>query len=169
LPVRRGSSGSQPDNQPLTAFVPHFYQQETSITHKQEQQETLSPNTKRILIVDNESDITLTFKKGLETETNENGLFKVYTYNDPLEGLSQFKPNFYDLLLVDINMPKMDGFEFSTKILELDVNIRICFMSSGLINQEALREQYPTLSIGCFIKKPLEIRDLVRRLKAELE
>jgi DNA-binding response OmpR family regulator len=169
LPVRRGSSGSQPDNQPLTAFVPHFYQQETSITHKQEQQETLSPNTKRILIVDNESDITLTFKKGLETETNENSLFKVYTYNDPLEGLSQFKPNFYDLLLVDINMPKMDGFEFSTKILELDVNIRICFMSSGLINQEALREQYPTLSIGCFIKKPLEIRDLVRRLKAELE
>jgi DNA-binding response OmpR family regulator len=169
LPVRRGSSGSQPDNQPLTAFVPHFYQQETSITHKQEQQETLSPNTKRILIVDNESDITLTFKKGLETETNENGLFKVYTYNDPLEGLSQFKPNFYDLLLVDINMPKMDGFEFSTKILELDVNIRICFMSSGLINQEALREQYPTLSIGCFIKKPLEIKDLVRRLKAELE
>jgi DNA-binding response OmpR family regulator len=169
LPIRRGSSGSQPDNQPLTAFVPHFYQQETSITHKQEQQETLSPNTKRILIVDNESDITLTFKKALETETNENGLFKVYTYNDPLEGLSQFKPNFYDLLLVDINMPKMDGFEFSTKILELDVNIRICFMSSGLINQEALREQYPTLSIGCFIKKPLEIRDLVRRLKAELE
>jgi DNA-binding response OmpR family regulator len=169
LPIRRGSSGSQPDNQPLTPFVPHFYQQETSITHKQEQQETLSPNTKRILIVDNESDITLTFKKGLETETNENGLFKVYTYNDPLEGLSQFKPNFYDLLLVDINMPKMDGFEFSTKILELDVNIRICFMSSGLINQEALREQYPTLSIGCFIKKPLEIKDLVRRLKAELE
>jgi DNA-binding response OmpR family regulator len=169
LPIRRGSSSSQPDNQPLTAYVPHFYQQETSITHKQEQHETLSPNTKRILIVDNESDITLTFKKGLETETNENSLFKVYTYNDPLEGLSQFKPNFYDLLLVDINMPKMDGFEFSTKILELDVNIRICFMSSGLINQEALREQYPTLSIGCFIKKPLEIKDLVRRLKAELE
>ena len=169
MPIRRGSSGSQPDNQPLTAFVPHFYQQETSITHKQEQQETVSPNTKRILIVDNESDITLTFKKGLETETNENCLFKVYTYNNPLEGLSQFKPNFYDLLLVDINMPKMDGFEFSTKILELDVNIRICFMSSGLINQEAIREQYPTLSIGCFIKKPLEIKDLVRRLKAELE
>jgi response regulator RpfG family c-di-GMP phosphodiesterase len=66
-------------------------------------------------------------------------------------------------------MPKMDGFEFSAKILELDVNIKICFMSSGLINQEALREQYPSLSIGCFIRKPLKITDLVRRLKAELE
>jgi hypothetical protein len=42
-------------------------------------------------------------------------------------------------------------------------------MSSGLINQEALRELYPTLSAGCFIKKPLETKDLVRRLKAELE
>ncbi|MGB8777649.1 MAG: response regulator [Nitrososphaeraceae archaeon] len=169
MPIRRGSLSNQPDNQPLTAFVPHVYQQETIITHKQEQEETLSPKTKRILIVDNESDITLTFKKGLETENNENNLFKVYTYNDPLEGLSQFIPNFYDLLLVDINMPEMDGFEFSAKILELDVNIKICFMSSGLINQEALREQYPSLSIGCFIRKPLKIKDLVRRLKAELE
>jgi CheY-like chemotaxis protein len=169
LPIRRGSLSKQPDNQPLTVFVPHVYQQESIITHKQEREETLSPNTKRILIIDNESDITLTFKKGLETENNENNLFKVYTYNDPLEGLSQFKPNFYDLLLVDINMPKMDGFEFSAKILELDLNIKICFMSSGLINQEAIREQYPSLSIGCFIRKPLEIKDLVKRLKAELE
>ena len=66
-------------------------------------------------------------------------------------------------------MPKIDGFEFSAKILKLDADFRICFMSSGLINQEALRELYPTLSTGCFIKKPLEIKDLVRRLKAELE
>ncbi|CAN5178371.1 hypothetical protein BH18THE2_BH18THE2_14500 [soil metagenome] len=169
MPIRRGSSSNQPDNEPLSAFAPHIYQQETIIPHKEEQEETLSPFTKRILVVDNESDTTLTFKKGLETENNEKTIFKVFTYNDPLEALSNFKPNFYDLLLVDINMPKMDGFEFSTKILELDVNIRICFMSSGLINQEALREQYPTLSSGCFIRKPLEIMDLVRRLKAELE
>ncbi|MGB8778704.1 MAG: response regulator, partial [Nitrososphaeraceae archaeon] len=78
-------------------------------------------------------------------------------------------PDFYDLMLVDINMPKMNGFEFSTRILELDVNPRVCYMSSGLINQEALREQYPTLSIGCFIKKPVTIEYLVGRVKAELE
>jgi DNA-binding response OmpR family regulator len=132
----------------------------------------LSPFPKRILIVDNDTDITFTFKKGLEAENNnENNkiFFKVYTYNNPLEALSKFKPNFYDLLLVDINIPKMNGFEFSTKILELHVNVRICFMSSGLINQEALREQYPSLSFGCFIKKPVTIEYLVRRVKAELE
>jgi CheY-like chemotaxis protein len=131
----------------------------------------LSSFAKRILIIDDNADISLTFKKGLETENDENNktLFKVYTYNDPLEALSHFKPNFYDLLLVDINMPKMDGFGFSSKILELDVNVRICFMSSGQINQEALREQYPTLSIGCFLRKPVSIEFLIRRVKEELE
>ena len=136
LPIRTGSYNNQPDNLPLTAFVQYIYQQEKIVTHKEEQKETLSPSVKRILIVDNESDITLTFKQGLETEDNENHLFKVCTYNEPLEALFQFKPNFYNLL-VDINMPKIDGSEFSAKILKLDTNIRICFMSSGLINQEA--------------------------------
>jgi CheY-like chemotaxis protein len=142
-------------------------------SRKQEEEELLlSPFAKRILIIDDDTDIIFTFKKGLEAENsnkNNKTFFKVYTYNDPLEALSQFKPNFYDLLLVDINMPKMNGFEFSTKILELDINVRICFMSSGLINQEALREQYPSLSFGCFIKKPVTIEYLVRRVKAELE
>jgi DNA-binding response OmpR family regulator len=138
----------------------------------EQQQVERSPFTKQILIVDDNPDITITFKKALEEENrnDNNGIsFQVNTYNDPLLALIDFRPDFYDLMLVDINMPKMNGFEFSTRILELDVNPRICYMSSGLINQEALREQYPTLSIGCFIKKPVTIEYLVRRVKAELE
>jgi DNA-binding response OmpR family regulator len=145
-------------------------QQSIIILAKEEK--LLSPFAKRILIIDDDSDTTLTFKQGLEAENNNKGnkiSFKVYTYNDPLLALSQFKPNFYDLLLIDINMPIMNGFELSTKILEIDINPRICFMSSGQINQEALREQYTTLSIGCFIKKPVTIEGLVRRVKAELD
>ena len=142
-----------------------------SIPFMKQEEIPLSSFAKRILIIDDNADISLTFKKGLETENDENNktLFKVYTYNDPLEALSHFKPNFYDLLLVDINMPNMDGFGFSSKILELDVNVRICFMSSGQINQEALREQYPTLSIGCFLRKPVSIEFLIRRVEEELE
>jgi CheY-like chemotaxis protein len=94
--------------------------------------------------------------------------FKVYTYKNPLEALSKFRPNFYDLL-IDINMPMMNGFEFSAKILDLDINPRICFLSSSLINQEALREQYTTLSIGCFIRKPVTIEYFIKRVKAELD
>jgi response regulator RpfG family c-di-GMP phosphodiesterase len=72
-------------------------------------------------------------------------------------------------MLIDINMPKMNGFNFCIKIMEIDANPRFCFMSSGLINQEALREQYPSLSIGCFIEKPITMENLVRRVKTELE
>jgi hypothetical protein len=50
-------------------------------------------------------------------------------------------------------MPDMNGFVLCTKILKVDVNVKICFMSAGEINHEAVREIYPTISIGCFIKK----------------
>jgi CheY-like chemotaxis protein len=89
--------------------------------------------------------------------------------NYPSEALSEFKPNFYDIMLVDVYMPKMNGFQLCEKILELDVNIRICFISAAELNIEALREVYPKVSFGCFIKKPLEIEYLVKRLLAELE
>jgi DNA-binding response OmpR family regulator len=118
----------------------------------------------RILIVDDDPDITLSFSIGLE-----DGGFEVFTYNDPQDALANFKSNFYDLLLVDINMPKMNGFELCTKILEVDLNVKICFITAGDINIDGLREVYPALSTGCFIKKPISISDLVRRLKAELE
>jgi CheY-like chemotaxis protein len=138
----------------------------------QERKEKLSPSTKLILIVDDHPDIILTFKRGLEAENEYSSgkvFFQVYAYDDPLLALSEFKPNFYDLLLVDVNMPKVNGFEFSEKILKLDVNVRVCYISAGEMNIEALREQYPSLSIGCFIKKPITIENLVRRVKAELE
>jgi DNA-binding response OmpR family regulator len=83
--------------------------------------------------------------------------------------LAEFKINFYDLLLIDVNMPKLNGFELSEKILELDLNVRICYISAGEMNIEALREQYKSLSLGCFITKPVTVENLVRRVKAELE
>ena len=144
--------------------------QETLTQSGKEVQQELSPKSKRVLIVDDDPDITLTFKKGLEAENEKssNLFFEVSTYNDPINALSEFKPNLYDLLLIDINMPKMDGLEFSAKILEQDINVRVCFITATEINTRALREQYSSLSIGCFIKKPVTIENLVERVKAEL-
>ena len=105
----------------------------------------------------------MTFKSALK----HNG-FKVDAYNDPVLALSYFKPNSYDLLLIDINMPHMNGFELCEQLLKIDANPKICFMSAGQINQEALREVHPTKNIGCFISKPVAIDYLVSRLKAEL-
>jgi CheY-like chemotaxis protein len=128
------------------------------------------PFLKRILIVDDDPDITLTFKVGLDGYYYDKRKFVVYTYNNAVTALSEFKPNFYDLLLTDINMPHMNGFELCEKILQLDVNIRVCFISAAEVNIEALREVYPKArSIGCFIKKPVTISYLVKRLGAELD
>jgi DNA-binding response OmpR family regulator len=151
----------------------HSHPQSKPDQQEHQQKEKLSPFTIRILIVDNDPDTTFTFKKAFEEANQISGnnkiSFHVNTYNDPIVALSEFKPGFYDLMLVDINMPEMNGFDFCTKLLGLDINPRVCFMSSGLINEEALREQYPSLSIGCFIRKPVTIDQLVRRVKAELE
>ena len=134
-----------------------------------------NPFCKRILIVDDDFDITLTFRSALEDSNNNNNnnsngmVFEVHTYNDPLLALSEFRHNFYDLMLLDINMPKMNGFEFCEKILKLDVNIKTCFISAAEINHEALREVHPAINIGCYIKKPVAIDSFVKRVKAELE
>src|ERR671930_2272710 len=139
---------------------------------KERRRRIKDPFLKRILIVDDDPDITLTFGLGLEGYYYSNKgkiRFEVYTYNNPLVALSEFKPNFYDLLLTDIYMPHMNGLELCQKILELDINIRVCFMSAAEVNILALREVYPKVSFGCFIKKPVSIDYLVERLSAELD
>lgn len=123
-------------------------------------------NYKTILIVDDEPDITYTLKLALE---NYDDKYKVSTYNNPITLLSEFTPNFYDLLLADINMPNMNGFELCKKILEIDLNVRICFMSTGEINLNALRDVYPNKSMGCFIKKPIKVKSLIKMVEVELD
>jgi two-component SAPR family response regulator len=107
--------------------------------------------------------------KGYYYDGDEKRRFKIYPYNNPIVALSEFKPNFYDLLLTDIYMPGMNGLELYQKIVEVDPNIRVCFMSAAEVNIEALREVYPKVSFGCFIKKPVTIDKLVKRLLAELD
>jgi CheY-like chemotaxis protein len=130
------------------------------------------PFWKRILIIDDDPDTTFTFKSGIEDSNNSskhNKRIEVITYNEPLKALSEFKPDFYDLLLVDINMPQMNGFELCEKILKIDINVKVCFVSAGGVNREAVREIYPAISIGCFITKPVTIDYLVKRIMAELD
>ena len=149
--------------------TPHLGKQEEQQIQERKEQ---SPFSKRILIVDDDPDITFTFKKAFEEANRISGnkiSFHVNTYNDPLLALSEFKPDFYDLMLVDIIMPKMNGFDFCVKVFEVDLNPKVCFISSALINQEALKEQYPSLSFGCFIEQPITIDSLIRRVEAELE
>jgi CheY-like chemotaxis protein len=150
---------------------PHWHNKQED-QQIQESKEELSPFTRRILIVDDNPDIACTFKKAFEEADRISGnkiSFHVNAYTDPLVALSEFKPDFYDLLLIDIGMPKMNGFDFCVKVFELDLNPKVCFIVSAPINQEALRDQYPSLSIDCFIETPVTVDNLVRKVEAELE
>ena len=127
---------------------------------------------KTIFIIDDDDDTVETFKAGIEDSNNyanANKRIEVYTSNDPISALNEFKPNFYDLILMDINMPYMNGFELCEKMWAIDINVKVCFMSSVEINREALREIYPALSLGCFIRKPITMDYLVKRIMSELD
>ena len=76
--------------------------------------------------MDDEPDITGSFSLALE----DTGLFEVDTYNDPVEALSNFKSNSYDLVLLDIKMPNMSGFELCDRIKKLDGKVKVCFISA---------------------------------------
>ncbi|HJT47005.1 MAG TPA: response regulator [Nitrososphaeraceae archaeon] len=139
-------------------------------TVRREEEQEKKTHIKRILVIDDEPDVTLTFKVGLEEyqDTEKRRIFEVDVYNDPKIAVLQFNPNLYDLLLTDIFMPKMNGLELYHKIVKMDPNIRVCFMSAAEANIEALREVYPNVSFGCFIQKPVTIDKLVTQLLTEL-
>ena len=129
--------------------------------HQNEQQESTK---KRILVVDDEPDITFTLKEGLE----KSGLFDVETFTDPSLALSNFKSGYYDFLLIDIRMPKIDGYELYDKIRAIDAKVKACFISAYNVNYKALREQFPTIKMECYAK-PLEIDELIRKITDELD
>lgn len=116
----------------------------------------------RILLVDDEPDLTWTLRLGLE-----NNGFEVDTFNDPEEALTNFRAGKYDLLLIDVRMPTMNGFQLYEEMKKIDNNTRICFITAFEVYYRALRETFPDLEIDCFIKKPIEIDDLLKRIRSE--
>ena len=123
----------------------------------------MNNDKKRILLVDDERDITIAFRMGLES----NG-FIVDTFNDPQEALSNFKAGLYDLLLIDIKMPKMNGFELCQEIERIDNRVKVCFITAYEVYYKSLRELFPTANVDCFIKKPITTDELVERIRTEL-
>ena len=123
-----------------------------------------STKSKRILLVDDEPDVTATFKMGLEGKG-----YKVDAFNDPAEALANFKMGMYNLLLLDIKMPKMNGFQLYEKLEKLDKKAKVCFITAFEVYYRSLRELFPQIEIDCFIKKPIETEELVKRIQAELQ
>jgi two-component system, OmpR family, response regulator ChvI len=125
--------------------------------------EVTEPNKRRILVVDDEPDITSIFKISLEY----NG-FEVDAYNDPILALSNFKAAFYGLMLLDIKMPGMTGFELYKEVMKIDNKVKVCFVTAYDLSYDEFRQQVPTLNAKCFLRKPILIPDLIKRIDLEL-
>ncbi|MDW0269671.1 MAG: response regulator [Nitrososphaeraceae archaeon] len=115
---------------------------------------------KRILAVDDEPDLTMICSLALQYHG-----FKVDTFNDSQEALSNFKPDYYDLVILDIKMPNMDGFELYDKIKKKDDKVKICFLTaSELYYEEFRKKEYSALDKNLFLKKPIDNDDLLKEV-----
>jgi DNA-binding response OmpR family regulator len=117
---------------------------------------------RQILVVDDELDITLTLKSVLEYRG-----FKVDLFNDPLLALQNFKTNFYDLIILDIKMPKMNGFDLYKKMKMIDNKIKVCFLTalSDFRNYELSRkEAFSKEGKILLIQKPIDNEKLIEQI-----
>ena len=125
------------------------------MSHKQPQQ-----GQKRVLVVDDEPDLTMVCSLALQYHG-----FKVDAFNDSQEALSNFRPGYYGLVILDIKMPKMDGFELYEKIKERDDKAKICFLTASESYYEEFRKkEYSAFDKNLFIKKPIDNEELLKEV-----
>ncbi|MDQ3839622.1 MAG: response regulator, partial [Thermoproteota archaeon] len=109
-------------------------------------------------------DVISVFKMVLEM----NG-YEVDAYNNPLEALSNFKPNSYGLALLDIRMEPINGFELYKKMKNMDDGLKTCFITAFDDYRQEFKESFPQLDeMKCFIRKPKAIEDLVNHVSTIL-
>ncbi len=120
---------------------------------------------KNILFIDDEKDITFTIKIILE----QTGLFFVDSFNDPDLALKRFKPNFYTLVLIDIMMPKMNGFELYEQLKKIDPDVKVCFLTASEEYHHKVREvKHCALNEDLFLQKPISNENLVREIDKKI-
>ena len=119
----------------------------------------------RVMVVDDEKDILRIIKRDLEI-TNE---FQVEIFSSGIEALSAFKNHelgYYDVIITDIRMPKMNGFEFYRQIKEINPNTKIAFITAFEINKDEFNKVLPSIEVKDFIIKPIDMDDLIFKIKS---
>jgi YesN/AraC family two-component response regulator len=131
-----------------------------------ESKKTSSPP--RIMIVDDESDILSVIKRGIESKND----FIVDTFSKADEAIEKFQnhpPNYYDLVITDIRMPKVNGFELYRRIKDINPHMKIAFITAFEINKEEFSKVIPSVNVTHFISKPVSISKLREKIKSILD
>ena len=130
-------------------------QQEEEKLHEQK-----TKSNKRILLVDDEPDICMVYQVVLEDAG-----YECIPYTDSVKALQEFRPYYYDLILLDIRMPVLNGFELCKKIRELDKTVHIVFITASEAYYEKFRSQhFPELGKINYIQKPIGNEEFIREI-----
>jgi DNA-binding response OmpR family regulator len=114
---------------------------------------------KKILIVDDNPEVTRTMKLGVELIGID-----VVTFNDPVDAVEAFKAGSYDLVVLDFQMPKMNGFQVYREMRKVDPRVKICFLTAFDIYKSEFKTVFPELDVCSFLKKPILASDLAAQL-----
>ncbi len=113
------------------------------------------------MLVDDEPDITEIIKMGLQKKG-----FEIDTFNEPAKASVQYRPDYYDLVITDVRMPGMTGFDLAKRVWAIDQNARICFMTAFEIYEYEAKKVFTNFKTYCFIKKPISIDSLAKHIEA---
>lgn len=119
---------------------------------------------KKVAVVDDEPDITTVLKRGLEHHG-----FAVDVFNDPQAALANYRPGTYDLMIIDIRMPKLNGFDLYRELKKKDADVKVCFLTAFEIYYDEFRKIFPSIDVRAFIRKPISIASLVSQVTATIE
>lgn len=109
-----------------------------------------------IMLVDDEKDLTDAMKAGLE----QNG-YRVSTFNDGRSAREHYSPGRYDLVITDIRMPGMNGFELYRELSKLDREVRICFLTGFDVSKEEFFKLFPETRVQHLFRKPVMLSKIV--------
>src|SRR5437016_12451566 len=114
---------------------------------------------KKVLLVDDETDIAEVVKQGLELQG-----IQVDAFNDPQRALEHFRPDTYDVVVLDVRMPRMNGFQLYREIMKRDDKTKVLFITAFEESPEEVRKAFPELDTHRFLKKPFTISKLKDRI-----
>lgn len=118
---------------------------------------------KRVLLIDDDKDINNLFKIYLE----KNGRYQIDAYTDPVNALYYFKKGLYDLVLLDLKMPQMDGITMYQQLKKIDNNTSICLITADIAHLEQLKEKIPNIE-KYVIYKPILLKNLKDKIDSLL-
>jgi DNA-binding response OmpR family regulator len=133
------------------------------VTPKDKDSKMKRKRSNMILVVDDEPDANMTLRTLLE----ENG-FETNSYIDPVVALQDFRPGKFDLLLLDIKMPKIGGFELYQKMKEIDKEVKVCFVTASELFYEEFRDNRE-IGEKYFILKPMKNEEMMKRINNILD